>query len=331
MLLPLVVTEPGYRWQRNRFRIAAMRKLYFILGCTACGKGSAGREIARRVGGQILSVDSMKIYRRMDIGTAKPSREVRAEIPHHCLDIVEPSESFSVARFVEYADRAVEQIRAAGAIPLAIGGTSLYIKALAEGLFEGPAADSDLRAKLAQRADDEGLAVLHAELSWVDPEAAMRIHPNDQRRILRALEVYQATGTPISQLQQQWDSNVQRFPCVFIGLRRPQEDLHRRINLRVKKMVEMGLREEATALLGEQPPPGRQAAQAVGYAEIFEHLAGRCSFEDAVERVKINTRQLAKKQRTWQRRWQQVTWIDCQSDETPGTIADRVMAAVKFD
>ena len=188
-----------------------MRKVCFILGCTGCGKGAVGRELARRVGGQIVSVDSMKIYRRMDIGTAKPSAAERAAVPHHCIDVVEPSESFSVAQFVAHADRAIEAIDAAGDAVLAVGGTSLYIKALSEGLFEGPAAHEEVREEMRHRAREEGPAVLHAELAEIDPEAAGRIHPNDQRRIIRALEVYRTTGRRISELQEQWDRGERRY------------------------------------------------------------------------------------------------------------------------
>jgi tRNA dimethylallyltransferase len=308
-----------------------MRKLYFILGCTACGKGSVGREIARRVGAEIVSVDSMKIYRRMDIGTAKPSAEVRAALPHHCLDIVEPSESFNVARYVEYADRAVADIRAASHVPLAVGGTSLYIKALAEGLFDGPAADPDVRRQLLARAESEGLPALHAELAWKDPQAAQRIHPNDAKRIIRALEVHLATGLQISELQHQWDTGPCRYDCVMIGLRREKEDLHRRINLRVKKMVDAGLRDEAAGLLAEPAPISPQAAQAVGYAEMFDHLRGRCSLEDAIEAIKINTRKLAKKQRTWHRRWTTVQWIDCRPDDTAEDTAHQILERIRFE
>jgi tRNA dimethylallyltransferase len=308
-----------------------MKKLYFILGCTASGKGGVGRELARRLGAEIVSVDSMKIYRRMDIGTAKPAAAIRAAIPHHCLDIVEPSESFSVARFLEYADRAIEQVRAAGRVPLAVGGTSLYIKALAEGLFDGPAADPAVRQQLLQRADAEGLGALHAELAWKDPKAAGRIHPNDAKRIFRALEVHHATGKPISELQRQWDAGASRYDCVMIGLRRTKEDLHGRINLRVKRMVEAGLRDEAARLLAEPVAVSLQAAQAVGYAEMFHHLHGACSLEDAVEAIKINTRRLAKKQRSWHRRWTAVQWFDCQPNDTPEDTANQILERVSFE
>jgi tRNA dimethylallyltransferase len=307
-----------------------VRKVHFILGCTASGKGAVGRELARRFGGQVVSVDSMKVYRRMDIGTAKPSREVRTQIPHHCIDVVEPSESFSVAQYLACADRAVEAIAAAGRVALAVGGSSLYVKALREGLFEGPAGDAAIRADLRAKAAAEGLAALHAELAGVDPEAAGRIHRNDERRIIRALEVYRATGQPISGLQRQWDGAAGRYECVLIGLRREKAELSRRINLRVKRMMERGLRDEAAGLLAEPAGLSVQARQAVGYAEMIEHLAGRLSLEDCVERIKINTRRLAKKQRTWQRTWRDVQWFDLADDEPAERTAERILAAVKF-
>jgi tRNA dimethylallyltransferase len=306
-------------------------RLYFIIGCTASGKGALGRELARRVGGQIISVDSMKVYRRMDIGTAKPPAEVREQIPHHCIDVVEPWELFSVAQFVACADRAVADIRAAGAAPLAVGGASLYIKALSEGLFEGPGADGDLREELRRRAAQESLAALHEELSRLDPRAASRIHPNDQKRILRALEVRQLTGRPISQLQQQWDAGHRRYDAVMIGLRRSREDLHRRINLRVGKMLEQGLVKEVEGLLADPRGLSDPAAQAVGYAEIIEFLHGQMSLAKAIEAIKVNTRRLAKRQRTWQRRWTDVKWFDAAPDEPAQSLADRVLAEAKFE
>jgi len=303
-------------------------KVHFILGCTGCGKGAVGRELAKRIGGQIVSVDSMKIYRRMDIGTAKPPPEARAEVPYHCIDIVEPSEGFSVAQYLEHADAATKRIAATGDAVLAVGGTSLFIKALSEGLFEGPSADPELRAQLAGRAETEGLPALHAELARVDPEAASRIHPNDQRRIIRALEVFLTAGRPISELQRQWDAGGRRYDCLFIGLRRPREDQARRINLRVRRMIEAGLRDEVAALLAEPAGLGPQAAQAVGYAEMIDHLQGRSTLEEAVERIKVNTRQLAKKQRTWHRRWRDVLWLDLAADEPPQHTAERALKAI---
>jgi len=302
-----------------------MTKVHFILGCTACGKGAVGRLLAGRRGGEIVSVDSMKIYRRMDIGTAKCGAEQRRQVPHHCIDIAEPSEAFSVAQYVQHADRAIEAVAARGATVLAVGGTSLYIKALCEGLFEGPSKDEAFRASLKARAKAEGLEKLHAELSALDPAAARRIHPNDQRRIVRALEVIHATGSPISDLQKQWDTGRRRYDCVFIGLSREKEDLSRRINARVKRMIELGLVEEVRALLAEPAGLSEQAAQAVGYAEIIAHLRGECSLEQAIERIKINTRRLAKKQRTWHRRWRDVIWFDIEADEPAEATAEKIL------
>ncbi|MFB3894026.1 MAG: tRNA (adenosine(37)-N6)-dimethylallyltransferase MiaA [Phycisphaerae bacterium] len=355
-----------------------MERVYFIIGCTASGKGAVGRALAKRIGGQIVSVDSMKIYRRMDIGTAKPPPEVRAEIPHHCIDIAEPSERFSVARYIEHADKAIGAIRAAGAVPLAVGGTSLYLKALTEGLFEvkGGAADPKVRAGLAARADAEGLAVLHKELAAADPAAAARIHPNDRKRIIRALEVYALTGRPISQLQAQWEgwavtgggndsrsaggedrrtgggeedpsvcagsllpsssppflpsSSHRRYDCVIIGLRREKADLSRRINLRVRKMAAAGLRDEVARLLAEPAGIAPQAAQAVGYAEMIDHIRGRCGYDEALERIKVNTRRLAKKQRTWQRRFRDVIWIDVSGEEFVDEAVDQILAKAEL-
>lgn len=301
-----------------------MHRVYVILGCTACGKGSVGRELARRAGGRILSVDSMKVYRRMDIGTAKPSAEFRAEIPHYAVDVVEPTESFSVARYLEVADEAIERTRAEGALPLAVGGTSLYLKALAEGLFEGPSADPSVRQELKQRAGLEGSAALHAELARVDATSAGRIHPNDTRRIVRALEVYRTTGLPISEHQRQWDSPRGRHELVLVGLRREREDQNRRINARVRRMVELGLVEEVRRLLDEPGGIGQQAAQAVGYAELIEHFRGGVPLDEALERIKINTRRLAKKQRTWQRRFAGVRWFDLAPEESAEQTAGRI-------
>ena len=311
-----------------------MTGVCFIMGCTAAGKGALGRELARRLGGQIVSVDSMKVYRRMDIGTAKPTAQVRAEIPHHCIDIVEPSDAFSVARYVDHADRAIRAIRAAGSIPLAVGGTSLYIKALCEGLFEGPPADPDTRRELRAQAAAEGLAVLHQMLRLADPAAAERIHPNDEKRIVRALEVHRLTGTPISELQRQWDAGRRRYECVFIGLRRDEADLHHRINVRAERMVRAGLRDEVAALLADPRGLAPQAAGAVGYAEMIAHARGEMTLQKTLEKIKIHTRRMAAKQRTWQRRFAGVEWFDVvpgDGEDAPDHLVDAILSRVRFE
>jgi len=305
-------------------------RVHLLIGCTASGKSHVGLELARRAGTEILSVDSMKIYRRMDIGTAKPSVEARGEIPHHLIDIVEPGESFSVARYLEQADRAIREIGSRGKPVLAVGGTMLYVRGLTAGLFEGPGADPEFRRRLRARADREGTNALHAELAQVDPQAATRIHPGDLKRIERALEVYHIAGKPISELQTQWEAGESLYDCRLVALRRPKEEASRRINARVKRMIDAGLVDEVRSLLAEPAGIGEQAAQAVGYAEIIAHLRGEMPLEDAIERIKINSRRLAKHQRTWMRRIPGIQWVDASENEAVEHIADRAAEAFGF-
>jgi len=300
-------------------------RLTFIIGCTASGKAALGRELAVRTGGEILSIDSMKVYRRMDIGTAKPSREIQRRIEHHLIDVVEPSEEFSVARYVDLAEKAIAAIHSRGKPILVVGGTSLYIKALTEGLFEGPGARPELRAELHQLAEKEGTYCLHRRLQEVDPRAASRIHANDLRRLVRALEVYQVTGRPISDLQAQWDQGRGKYECLLVGVRREKEDLSRRINERVRRMMAEGFVDEVRSLLAEPQPLSRGARQALGYAELIACLEGKCSLAEAVELIKINTRQFAKAQRTWFKRFRSTQWLDVTADDTAGQLADKLL------
>jgi len=313
-------------------KLAAVQDtLTFLIGCTGCGKGALGRELARRTGGEIVSIDSMKVYRRMDIGTAKPGPDVRAEIPHHLIDVVEPSEEFSVAQYVKHAEAAIADIHSRGRRAFVVGGTPLYIKALSEGLFEGPGANEEVRGRLTQRAEREGLHALHGELRRIDYTAALRIHPHDLRRIVRALEVFELTGKPISALQEQWDRDRTRHACRFVGLRRDREDLNHRINERVKGMIAVGLVDEVRSLLAEPKPLGTAARQALGYAEIIEHLAGRLTLDEAVELIKIHTRRFAKSQRTWFKRFLATEWIDLSPSVDPVELADRLMSEKGVD
>jgi tRNA dimethylallyltransferase len=298
----------------------------FVIGCTGCGKGAVGRELAGRVGGEILSVDSMKIYRRMDIGTAKPSEEVLLSVPHHLVDIVEPSERFSVAQFVTLAERTGGEIAARGRPIFAVGGTAMYIKALSEGLFEGPSADPEIRRRLREEADSSGADVLHDRLRSVDSAAAERIHRNDLRRIVRALEVFEITGTPITELQTQWDQTRTRHRCTFIGLRRTLEDQSHRTNMRVKRLIERGWVEEVRQLLAEGAPMSTTARQALGYPEMIDYVRGVMSLEDAVERIKISTRRFSKAQRTWFKRFRDVYWVDLEPDDDVASVCDRIAA-----
>jgi tRNA dimethylallyltransferase len=298
-----------------------MKQQILILGVTASGKGRLAFSLAEGLGAEIISVDSMKVYRRMDIGTGKPPKEVREKIPYHLIDVVEPSESFSVATFLELANDAIARIRKRKKPVIAVGGTALYIKALLYGLFEGPGTDEHIRAELRARAEAEG-DELYRELVKIDPEAAGRISPNDTRRIIRALEVYQITGKPISSFQRQWNAHQTRHKWRIIGLRREKSEENKRINARVKKMIEAGLVDEVQSLLGEEKPLSKQARCAIGYAEIIDYLSGRTTLDDAVELIKKNTRRFAKSQRTWFKTFRDVNWLDIEPEESCEKILD---------
>lgn len=282
-----------------------MHSLIAIIGSTASGKSALALELARRIGADILCVDSMTVYRGMDIGTAKPSAAERAEIVHHLLDVADPTESFTAARFVELADGVIASATKRNVPLICVGGTPMYFKTLFEGLFEGPSADAVLRERLMA----EPLDVLYARLSKVDPEAITRIHGNDQRRIVRALEVYELTGKPISDHQREWGVQV-RHPATWLGIRWETETLNRRINARVKQMMQAGWLEEVRGLLERFGTLSKTASEATGYAELIAHLRGEMSFEDVFEQIKIHTRQLARRQTKWFRRFPDVRWIE---------------------
>jgi len=303
--------------------------MILILGVTASGKGRLAFDLAQKLGAEIISVDSMKVYRRMDIGTAKPPPEARRQINYHLIDVVEPSESFSAGRFVEAANNAIDQAKSRHKPVIAVGGTALYVKALLYGLFEGPPSNQTLRRQLKTTAQAEGLESLHRRLARIDPDAAARIHPNDEKRIIRALEVYEITGRPISSLQQQWNAEEPERKWTVIGLRRDKAEQNKRINARVKKMVAKGLVDEVRSLLAEDKPLSEQARSAIGYAEIIEHLAGRIDLEKAIEQIKINTRRLAKAQRTWFKTFRSINWLDIRPQETPRTILSRAEALLE--
>jgi len=306
----------------------APARIHFLTGQTATGKGAAAFALAQKIGAEIISLDSMKVYRGMDIGTAKPPPERRAAVRYHMIDVVDPHEHFSTALYVRGAEAAVEDITSRGTVPLFAGGTALYLKAMTEGLFEGPGADPVLRARLRAEAAEHGPEHLHERLTRVDPAAAERIHPNDLRRIERALEVYEKTGTPISDLQKQFGRPNETVDAVVMALRREKTDLHDRIGRRVDAMMAAGLLDEVRRLASAPEPLGKEASQSLGYAEMLAHLNGECTLEEAVELLKVHTRQLAKAQMTWFKRMRNIEWFDVAPDDTPDRIADRLAAFV---
>jgi tRNA dimethylallyltransferase len=281
--------------------------LLAIPGPTASGKSALAMEVARKCGAEILSVDSMQVYQGMDIGTAKPSLAQRHEIPHHLIDWVRPDESFSVARFVELADRVIEDCRRRRVALIACGGTPLYFQALFRGLFDGPAADESLRRKLRALSDEE----LHQQLQRADPAAARRISPADRKRSIRALEVFELTGKPISALQQQWDAgSPPRHQTVWVGLKWDREPLNRRINARVKDMLDAGWADEVRDLLVQYSGLSDTAKMAAGYEELARYCRGELDLHEAGEQIKIATRQLARRQMKWFKRFPDVHWLD---------------------
>ena len=296
-----------------------MHDLTVIIGPTASGKSALAMELARRWNAEILSVDSMQVYRGMDIGTAKPSAAEQAEVRHHLIDLVEPVEVFTVARFVEQADAVIADAKRRGVRLIATGGTPLYYKALFEGLFEGPPADEKVRERLSGESGE----ALHRRLSEVDPEAARRIHANDIRRLIRALEVYEITGRPISSFQTDWAGLRQRHEAKWIGLSWEKEAINRRINARVRQMMGAGWVEETRELLRKFETLSKTAAEATGYAEVIAHLEGKLTLEEAVEQIKIGTRQLARKQMKWFRRWGWVKWVG--GDLSPEELLNRAL------
>ena len=300
-----------------------------ILGVTASGKGRLAFDLAESLDAEIISIDSMKVYRRMDVGTAKPSRQVRERIKYHLIDVVEPSESFSVGRFLDLAYEVMEQIESRGKRIVAVGGTALYIKALLYGLFDGPGSDKQIRAELEAEAQAGGQGELYQRLKEIDPAAAERISQQDLKRIIRALEVYKLTGKPISSFQQQFDAEKPLHNWTIVGLRREKTVESGRINQRVKKIIAAGLVDEVKALLAEEKPLSKQARCAIGYAEIIDYLNGKTNLEEATELIKKNTRRLAKGQRTWFKTFKDVNWLDVAADETSEEILSQAKGVIE--
>lgn len=285
-------------------------RLICITGPTASGKTALSIALAQRLRTEIISSDSMQIYREMDIGTAKPTAAEQAAVPHHMIDIVDPGEPFSVARYVELADRCAQTLLQAGKIPLVVGGTGLYLDALIEGsAFPGDETDHSIREKYEQMAREQGNEAVHACLQQVDPVAAERLHPNNLKRVIRALEVFEQTGLTLDAFNQQNKRPEPKYQAIKIGLcPSNREILYGRINQRVDQMLKEGLLEEAGHLFREGKLTGT-AAQAIGYKELADYFSGNGSLEECVEILKRRTRNYAKRQLTWIKRDPTVFWL----------------------
>jgi tRNA dimethylallyltransferase len=300
-------------------------RILFLAGPTASGKSEVALLLARQLNGEIVSVDSMQVYRGLDIGTAKPSAADRRRVPHHLIDVVDLTEAFDAAQFVRLAQNAVGEIQSRGRLPILCGGTGLYFKAFLQGLGEAPPADAALRAEL----EAAPLAELVRELEERDPATFARIDRQNPRRVIRALEVIRLTGQPFSAQRADWSlpaSTLNSQPSTFFGLARQTADLHSRINARVERMFQHGLVEETKNLLQHGLAENKFALQAIGYRQAVEYLRGERNLADTIELVKIRTRQFAKRQMTWFRKHAQVKWIDCGPQDDAASSAEKIAA-----
>ena len=301
------------------------KKILVIVGPTASGKTRMAVELAKAHNGEVVSADSMQIYRRMDIGTAKPTAEEMDGIPHHMIDVADPEEDFSVARYVELASACVDDILARGKLPIVAGGTGLYVDSLLSGrTFAAFSPESALRKELEAELAERGGEAMLEELSRVDPEAAARLHPNDHKRIVRALEVYRSTGKTISEHNRETQALPPRYEALTIGLNfQDRADLWARIDARVDQMAADGLEREVRELLSSGLSPRCTAMQAIGYKEFVAAVEGDMTWREAEELVKLRSRQYAKRQLTWFRRSRDTHWLLWEKNPNFGNARQR--------
>jgi tRNA dimethylallyltransferase len=290
--------------------------LVIVLGPTAVGKSRAAVDLALRFGGEVINGDSIQVYKGFDIGTDKPTRGSMRGVPHHLIDIVEPDVQFTAADFVREALAAAREIASRGRLPLIAGGTGLYLKALVDGLFPGPGRDPAVRASLEAEAREAGLDALFRKLEAVDPEYARKVRDRDRVRIIRALEVYAATGVPMTEHFRRTESPVKGRRVLRLGLRLDREALYRRIEDRVDRMFERGLVAEVRAILERGVPESAPPFRALGYSHVLSHLRGETGLEEAKAMTKLDTRHYAKRQMTWFRKMEGVAWFS--PEDGPG-------------
>ncbi len=303
-----------------------MTPVLTIVGATATGKSAVALELAGPLGGEIINADALQVYRGFDIGTAKPSRQERRRVPHHLLDILDPHEPFSAGEFARRARRVIEEIRGRQRLPMLVGGSGLYLRALIDGISPIPSVDPRLRERLRDRLAGEGVAVLRAELSRLDPPTAERLAPADTQRLLRALEVAQGTGRPLSAWIAEKPLGGGGIDAVWIGLTLPRALLYDRIARRVERMLADGWVDEVERLLAAGLSPTLAAFQAIGYRELASHMGGETTLEEAIERIVRATRNYAKRQMTWFRRQAGVEWFPAAAASS-ATILDHLARA----
>jgi tRNA dimethylallyltransferase len=287
-------------WEEELQRFRRLtRSCWYLTGPTCVGKTRVALDLARKLDAEIISLDSMAVYREMDIGTAKIPLEAREGIPHHLIDIVDPSEDYSLARYVNEAADQIAEVQLRNHEVLFVGGTPLYLKGLLRGIFDGPPADKDFRQELLNRVKNKPPEFLHGLLGKVDPASAAKLHPNDIRRIVRALEVFEKTGTPMSHFQKQFEVGTPAEDCNVYVLQMPRKELYAKIDKRVDRMMYDGFYDEVKVLSDRKVPMSHTARQALGYKELLDYIEGKQSLYQAVELIKQNTRNFAKRQETW--------------------------------
>lgn len=295
-----------------------------LTGPTASGKSSVAIALAERIDGEVLSLDSIAVYRGMDIGTAKPSAADRKRVPHHLIDLVEPTEDFSVACYLRAAHAKVQEIRQRNRVAIFVGGTPMFLKGILRGFDPGPPADWEFRNAVEADIESHGIEALRERLRQVDPLAAHRIAPNDTRRMIRALEVARLTGVPISHRQVQFDRTRDAAECNVFALAWPRDQLHQRINRRVEQMFQQGLIDEIRRLRSQHGELSRTASQAVGYREVLEGDPSGMPIANIMDEVAAHTRQLARRQETWFRSFSEIRPLAVQEPLHPETIAAEI-------
>jgi len=298
--------------------------LLIIAGPTGTGKTKTALLLLNRVKAEIISADSRQIYRGMDIGTDKVSRKIRKKYPHHLIDIADPGKVFTVADFKKLAEAVIKDLQEKNKLPIVVGGSGLYIKAITSGIFPGPGANWQLRKRLLLKIEKEGLQNVYTELKRVDPLYASKIHPNDKRRLIRALEVYYLTGKPIS--EHQGETYPYKGKKLMVGLRwRERSTLYKVIEDRVDRMIEKGLVEEVKDLLGRGYDEDLPAMQALGYRQIVAYLKGKVSFDEAIRLIKRDTRRFAKRQLTWFKKEKDIIWLDREDYPSLKKLAEKII------
>ncbi len=298
------------------------KKIIFIVGPTAVGKSEAAFFLARRIEGEIISCDSMQVYKEINIANDKPLQEVLAEVPHHLINIVSVEEVFDVEWFNTEATKVIKDIHNRGHIPVIVGGSGLYMQVLLDGIFQGAPRNEELRKDLERLAKKKGNEFIHQQLQKKDPQAALKIHPHNLKKMIRALEVCVTAKQPISILQKNRQGIWGKYDIRLVALNRDREELYQRINQRVERMFQEGLVDEIKDL--DNKKWGRTADGIIGVNEVRDYLKGHCDLEQAIEQTQLNTRHFAKRQLTWFRKEERLQWIFLKSGDTPEDIADQI-------